>query len=293
MPYKVAPVGSASHPPVGTFIDDGSLELVEVLGVGGYGVVYRAEDTCSPSPKSYAVKCLVHSHLQPRQRQIHIREIALHQIASAHPNVVTLHRVVETLDYTFIIMDYAPDSDLFTQILHNCRYLGDNQLIKHVFMQLLDAVEYCHSLGIYHRDLKPENILCFDGGLRIAITDFGLATTDKISQEFRTGSIYHMSPGMPTFLPFRFFHFSTQNARAETSLRREPTPPCSMTFGLLASFFSTSQQDETPGSLRLSQILPSKPTFVIPSVSYLPFFLSLSKLTLFSSECSRLIGETG
>jgi serine/threonine protein kinase len=123
-----------------------------------------------------------------------MRETTLHQLASNHPNVVTLHRVVEEFYRTYIIMDYASDGDLFTQILHNCRYLGDDHLIKDVFLQLLDAVEYCHSLGIYHRDLKPENVLCFKGGLQIAITDFGLATTDKVSEEFRTGSVYHMSP---------------------------------------------------------------------------------------------------
>lgn len=188
---------SAVHPPLGTLIDGDSLELVEVLGVGGYGVVYRAADVRYPS-KSYAVKCLVAAgHQTARQRQIHIREITLHQLASIHPGVVTLHRVVEHFNHTYIIMDYAPDHDLFTQILHNCRYLGNDALIKDVFLQMLDAVEYCHSLGIYHRDLKPENILCFDDGLRVAITDFGLATTDKISDEFRTGSVYHMSPGTP------------------------------------------------------------------------------------------------
>ncbi|PBK94966.1 kinase-like protein [Armillaria gallica] len=196
MPSKTTPsVSSSNHPALGTLIDEGTLELVEVLGVGGYGVVYRAEDTFTSSPKSYAVKCLMHSSLHSsRQRQLHIREITLHQIASAHPNVVSLHRVVEDHKYTYIIMDYAPDHDLFSQILNNCRYLGRDHLIKHVFLQLLDAVEYCHSLGIYHRDLKPENVLCFDDGLRIAITDFGLATTDKVSTEFRTGSVYHMSP---------------------------------------------------------------------------------------------------
>ena len=192
-----AALASPIHPPVGTLIDGGSLELVEVLGVGGYGVVYRAVDTRPISnPKSYAVKCLVASgHQTLRQRQIHIREIALHQIASAHPGVVTLHRVVDEFNHTYLVMDYAPDHDLFTQILHSCRYLGDDGLIKDVFLQLLDAVEYCHALGIYHRDLKPENILCFDDGLRVAITDFGLATTEQKSDEFRTGSIYHMSPG--------------------------------------------------------------------------------------------------
>lgn len=180
------------HPPLGTLIDGGSLELVEVIGVGRYGVVYRAVD----GSQSYAVKWLVTSgHQTLRQRQIHIREIALHQIASAHPGVVELHRVVEQFNHTYIIMDYAPDHDLSTQIQHSCRYLGDDVLIRDVFLQLLDAVAYCHALGIYHRDLKPENILCFDGGLRVSITDFGLASTDKESDEFGIGSVHHMSPG--------------------------------------------------------------------------------------------------
>ncbi|KAF8843910.1 kinase-like protein [Paxillus ammoniavirescens] len=196
MPSKQSSVNSPPPPALRTLIDNDSLELVEVLGVGGYGVVYRAVNTRDPLARSYAVKCLISSqvHSGSRQRQLHIREIALHRLASAHPNVVTLHRVVEEHSYTYIIMDYASDGDLFSQILHNCRYLGHDHLIKHIFLQLLDAVEYCHSLGIYHRDLKPENVLCFDGGLRVAITDFGLATTDRFSEEFRTGSVYHMSP---------------------------------------------------------------------------------------------------
>ncbi|KAL0960038.1 hypothetical protein HGRIS_011686 [Hohenbuehelia grisea] len=191
MPGMPAP--SSQHPPVGTLIDNGSLRLVEILGVGGYGVVYRAIDTGSLRPQTYAVKCLLHTQVS-RKRQAHIQEIALHQISSAHPNVVTLHRVIEEPHCTFIIMEFASAGDLFSQILHKCRYLGDDYIIKRVFLQLLDAVEYCHSLGIYHRDLKPENVLCFDDGMRVAITDFGLATTDKVSEAFRTGSIYHMSP---------------------------------------------------------------------------------------------------
>jgi serine/threonine protein kinase len=187
----------SSPPDVGTRIDDGNLELVQILGVGGYGVVYRAIDLSSRHRRSYAVKCLMHPQADhtTRQRHLHIKEITIHQLASAHPNVVTLHRVLEEAHHTYIIMDYASDGDLFSQILHDSRYLGDDYLIKHVFLQIIDAVQHCHSLGIYHRDLKPENVLCFDGGLRIALTDFGLATTEKTSEEFRTGSVYHMSPG--------------------------------------------------------------------------------------------------
>lgn len=196
MPAKASPASPPTHPSLGTRIDNGNLELQEVLGVGGYGVVYGACDTKSCSPRSYAVKCLIQNNVQSstRQRQLHMREIFIHQLACKHPNIVTLHRVVEEGPHTFIIMEYAPDGDLFTQILNHRRYLANDNFIRHVFLQILDAVEYCHVLGIYHRDLKPENVLCFDGGLRVAITDFGLATTEKVSNEFRTGSVYHMSP---------------------------------------------------------------------------------------------------
>ena len=157
----------------------------DLLGQGGYGIVYRAFDTRSLIPISYAMKCLPHAHASrsSHRRELHLREICLHKLASTHPNGISLHR---------------EDGDSFTQILRQRQYLGQDELVERVFLQLLDAVEYSHSLGIYHRDLKPENILCFDGGLRLAIADFGLATTDAFSKEFRTGSTYHMSPGMPT-----------------------------------------------------------------------------------------------
>lgn len=184
-----------SYPQVGTIIDGGRLQLAAVIGTGGYGVVYQATDT---EQHLYAVKCLIRKEFQ---RQSQLQEIALHKLASSHPGVVTLHRIVEDDVYTYMVMDYAPDQDLFVQILHKRRYLGNDALIKGAFLQLLDVIEYCHSLGIYHRDLKPENILCFENG-RIALTDFGLATTQGTSGEFSTGSVYHMSPG--TYPPTLF-----------------------------------------------------------------------------------------
>jgi serine/threonine protein kinase len=105
-------------------------------------------------------------------------------------------------------MECAPDHELLTQLLRS-RYLGHDELIRHVFLQLLDPVEYIHSLGISHLNLDTENILCFNGGLRVAITDFGLATMDKISDEFGAGSEYHMSPGKLTFLRLIFFYHTS------------------------------------------------------------------------------------
>jgi serine/threonine protein kinase len=108
-------------PAIGTLIDNGAFELVSVLGYGRYGIVYRAINLRSVAhdPPSYAVKCLRHMPTRNtgRQRHLHIQEITLHKRASAHPNVVTLHRVIEEEDCTFIVMDYCRDGDLFGQIL--------------------------------------------------------------------------------------------------------------------------------------------------------------------------------
>jgi serine/threonine protein kinase len=177
------------YPKVGTSIDDdGRLQLVSVIGAGGYGNVYKAVDTMNILRPYYAVKCL------PRYQSC-MQEITLHQRASAHPGVITLLRVIEDNAFMYLVMDYAPDQDLFTQILHKRRYLGNDTLIKSTFLQILDVVEHCHSLGVYHRDLKPENFVCFEEGARVVLTDFGLATTERTSTEFQTGSVYHMSPG--------------------------------------------------------------------------------------------------
>jgi serine/threonine protein kinase len=188
---KVA-ANEPSYPPIGTVFDKRRLQLVSVIGTGGYGVVYQATDTWGPTRRTYAVKCLIRTD---EHYQSHAREITLHKLTSCHPGIVTLHRVIEDNVYIYIVMDFAPDQDLFVQILHKCRYLGNDALVKNTFLQILDAIEHCHSLGVYHRDLKPENVVCYEDGRRLALTDFGLATTQGISSEFRTGSVYHMSPG--------------------------------------------------------------------------------------------------
>ena len=74
-------------------------------------------------------------------------------------------------------------------------YTRKDALLKSVFLQILDAVEYCHDHGIYHRDLKPDNILINEDGTQIKLADFGLSTTSKISDSFGCGSPPYMSPG--------------------------------------------------------------------------------------------------
>lgn len=171
----------------------GRLELTGILGVGAYGVVYTAIDVLTNVP--YAVKALNKTGLDSRQRRFQQREIQLHHEASHHPNVVSLVKIMDSEDCTFVVLEYCPEGDLFTSITEGGYYVGNDHLVKQAFLQILDAVDFCHSIGIYHRDLKPENILVTDGGRTVKLADFGLATKDEITSDFGCGSTFYMSPG--------------------------------------------------------------------------------------------------
>lgn len=167
------------------------LELTGVLGVGAYGVVYTAVDI--HTNVSYAVKALNKIGLDPRQRSFQQREIQLHHAASHHPNVVSLVKIMDSFDCTFVVLEFCPEGDLFSSITEKGHYLGNDLMAKSAFLQILNAVEFCHSIGIYHRDLKPENILVSNGMVKLA--DFGLATQQPCTDDFGCGSTFYMSPG--------------------------------------------------------------------------------------------------
>ena len=168
------------------------LELTGILGVGAYGVVYTAIDIHTTIP--YAVKALNKIGLDPRQRSFQQREIQLHHAASHHPNVVSLVKIMDSFDCTFVVLEFCPEGDLFSSITEKGQYLGNDFMAKSAFLQILNAVEFCHSIGIYHRDLKPENILVSNGTVKLA--DFGLATQQPCTDDFGCGSTFYMSPGM-------------------------------------------------------------------------------------------------
>jgi serine/threonine protein kinase len=174
------------------------LELTGILGTGAYGVVYTAIDLHTNVP--FAVKALSKVGLDARQKRFQQREIRLHHEASHHPNVVSLVNILDAPDCTFVVIEFCPEGDLFTNITEQGRYVGNDFLARRVFLQILDAVEFCHSIGIYHRDLKPENILVTDFGQTVKLADFGLATTEDITSDFGCGSTFYMSPGEFVFL---------------------------------------------------------------------------------------------
>ncbi|CAJ2501465.1 Uu.00g043180.m01.CDS01 [Anthostomella pinea] len=181
---------------LGKFLGE-SLQLIGIIGTGAYGVVYLAVDV--DTGIRYAVKTLCKYNadgtpLDRRQVAFQHRELRLHYLASAHPNVVSMHKIVDDPDCIYVVLEYCPEGDLFLNITERGQYVGKDDLVKNVFLQILDAVEHCHTLGVYHRDLKPENILVSNRGETVKLADFGLATSSDRSEDYGCGSTFYMSP---------------------------------------------------------------------------------------------------
>ena len=183
---------------VGTVIAEGRRKLTRIIGRGAWGIVYLGEEVAD-SNKKFAVKCISSDPASSRSKRDLVREVNLHNACSQASNrILKFHEVINDEDsgLLFLITDYFPDGDLLELILAD-KFVGNDGLIRSVFLQILDAVEACHKINVFHRDLKPENVLCKHEGpnVRIALTDFGFATTDRMSKEFCMGSEPFMSPG--------------------------------------------------------------------------------------------------
>jgi serine/threonine protein kinase len=181
----------------GMKINQGRYLLLDKLGSGAYGKVYRALDTTSPSekPRYYAIKCLLRHPPGSDKDALQKREISIHQRVSGHPNIVSFHGWFYDDCFVYVVMGLYTGGDLFGAITEKRLFDGDPEKIKATFVQILEAVQHCHNLGVYHRDVKPENIICSEDGNTVYLGDFGLSTTRPMSLDYGCGSSFYMSPG--------------------------------------------------------------------------------------------------
>ncbi|KAJ7616833.1 kinase-like domain-containing protein, partial [Mycena polygramma] len=178
----------------GTLVDDGRLELLKIIGAGAFGITYKARVTTTPSPTFHAVKCLK-KPANSQEADFQAREHALHRRVSRHLNVVGVRRHFTDEQHVFIVMELCEGGDMHGAIVDGA-YRGNPDLIKRTFVDLIDGVRFCHSVGVYHRDLKPANVLVNASGGRPLIADFGLSTASRMSRELGCGSPAYMTPGM-------------------------------------------------------------------------------------------------
>ncbi|CAK9857118.1 unnamed protein product [Sphagnum jensenii] len=170
----------------------GKYELGKTLGEGTFAKVKYAKNM--ETGESVAIKVLdkdkVLKHKMVEQIK---REISTMKLVK-HPNIVQLLEVIASKTKIYIVLEYVTGGELFDKILHQGRLKEDES--RKYFQQLIEAVDYCHSRGVYHRDLKPENLLLdTDGNLKIS--DFGLSA---LPQQVREDGLLHTTCGTPNYV---------------------------------------------------------------------------------------------
>ncbi|CAN6207540.1 unnamed protein product [Urochloa humidicola] len=152
-----------------------------------------------------------------------------------HPNVVRIHEVMATKRSIFVVMEYVGGGSLDAHLAHRAAGRGlVEPSARRVFHQLVSALDYCHSLGVYHRDVKPDNILV-DAAGNIKVADFGLSA---LADAGRREAPLHTVCGTPMFIaPEVFLRRGYDGAKADVWA-------CGVVlFALAAGRFPFNQRD--------------------------------------------------
>lgn len=174
----------------------GRYELLEVLGSGSMGLVYKALDP--KINRHLAIKTIRFSDEfeDDAIKDIKRRFLREAEIAGqlAHPSIVTIYDVGEDEDLTYIVMEFLEGKDL-SKFIKRKNQLSFRKILQ-VIARVADALEYAHNREVIHRDIKPANIMLLDNG-GVKMTDFGIAKAISSSRT-KTGVILgtpnYMSP---------------------------------------------------------------------------------------------------
>lgn len=162
-------------------------KIIRYLQKGTYGKVSLAKDLITNqqvSIKSIPIK----------YKSFAYHEIKILKLLVGNENICQLITDFKHGNSIFLVLEYCSNGDLhdFLRKGNNNPSINSSGLYQ-IADQLYNAITFAHARGVYHRDLKPENILLSEKNV-VKLCDWGLATTDRINQEFNVGTEKYMAP---------------------------------------------------------------------------------------------------
>lgn len=183
--------GAAATGPGAPLLSPPGMVMGEVIAHGATAAVRRARS--ASTQQDFAVKIIYSGG--PEAGSQARKEAKLHKLL-LHKNIIRLHSVFVSDEFTYLVLDYAHGHELFSYIEPGA---GMMESLCHLYLkQLHSALAYIHSKGVCHRDVKPENLL-LDKNLNLLLADFGCATVYRDASGRRTltrhsGSPNYMAP---------------------------------------------------------------------------------------------------
>uniref|UniRef100_A0A0D9VTT1 non-specific serine/threonine protein kinase n=1 Tax=Leersia perrieri TaxID=77586 RepID=A0A0D9VTT1_9ORYZ len=166
-------------------------EIGKLLGQGSFAKVYHGRNVKNSQSVAIKVidkeKILKCGHMDQIRREISVMNLV------RHPCIVQLYEVMATKTKIYFVLEYVKGGELFNKVR---RGRLKEEVARKYFQQLISAVDFCHSRGVYHRDLKPENLL-LDENRNLKISDFGLSAVAECK---RQDGLLHTSCGTPAYV---------------------------------------------------------------------------------------------
>lgn len=188
----------------------GHFAIADLLGKGGMGEVYLAEDT--RLGRNVAIKFLAEKYSKSSGRLGRFVQEAKAASALNHPNIITIYEIGEFEGMHFIATEYIEGDTLHKRLQGKPLEID---FALDIAVQVASALEAAHKAGIVHRDIKPENVMIRPDGL-VKILDFGIAKlTEKkaVDSESQTNMLVQTHPGMIMGTPQ---YMSPEQARGTT-----------------------------------------------------------------------------
>jgi serine/threonine protein kinase len=176
------PPSQAALPPERIAPHFPQLEILECLGRGGMGVVYKARQ--KTLNRFVALKLLAPERVRDAQFAERFTREAQALAALSHPNIVTIHDFGQAGGFYYLLMEFVDGANL-RQLLRARKFTPEEALA--IVPPLCDALQFAHDRGIVHRDIKPENLLLDKSG-RVKVADFGIAKMLGAPPEGEPGS---------------------------------------------------------------------------------------------------------